>query len=92
MLACQYILMTLRADRTTPLGTTINQYLRKEVELHDRAAHLLFSANRWELRSAPRGPDGGHTDGGPAVLTGPRDAVGGAAAWAGVDCFFDANA
>ena len=40
-------------DRTTPLGEIINKYLRKEMELDDRAAHLLFSANRWELRCVP---------------------------------------
>ena len=27
----------------------IDKYLRKEIELDDHAAHLLFSANRWEL-------------------------------------------
>ncbi|EDQ92738.1 uncharacterized protein MONBRDRAFT_13883 [Monosiga brevicollis MX1] len=37
-------------DRTTQIGSLINQYLRKEIELPDKAAHLLFSANRWELR------------------------------------------
>jgi dTMP kinase len=42
--------VSLYADRTTPLGEIINKYLRKEMELDDRAAHLLFSANRWELR------------------------------------------
>jgi dTMP kinase len=27
----------------------IDSYLRSEAELDDRAIHLLFSANRWEL-------------------------------------------
>jgi dTMP kinase len=36
-------------DRTTPTGKLIDAYLRKEVEMDDRAVHLLFSANRWEL-------------------------------------------
>ncbi|KAI0039623.1 thymidylate kinase [Auriscalpium vulgare] len=36
-------------DRTTPIGQMIDAYLRSEAELDDRAVHLLFSANRWEL-------------------------------------------
>lgn len=37
-------------DRTTPIGQLINKYLtEKNFELPDQAAHLLFSANRWEL-------------------------------------------
>eukprot|EP00049_Salpingoeca_infusionum_P012490 m.228778 g.228778 ORF g.228778 m.228778 type:complete len:649 (+) comp15194_c0_seq2:65-2011(+) len=36
-------------ERSTAIGGIIDQYLKKQVELHDRAAHLLFSANRWEL-------------------------------------------
>jgi dTMP kinase len=36
------------ADRTTPIGAVINKYLAKEIEMDDRAIHLLFSANRWE--------------------------------------------
>lgn len=36
-------------DRTTPVGNVINQYLRKTIEIPDKAIHLLFSANRWEL-------------------------------------------
>ncbi|KAK9450959.1 P-loop containing nucleoside triphosphate hydrolase protein [Limtongia smithiae] len=38
-------------DRTTNIGKTINSYLSCGTELDDRAVHLLFSANRWELRS-----------------------------------------
>ncbi|KAJ7086442.1 thymidylate kinase [Mycena belliarum] len=36
-------------DRTTPIGQMIDSYLRSQSELDDRAIHLLFSANRWEL-------------------------------------------
>ncbi|KAI0031444.1 thymidylate kinase [Vararia minispora EC-137] len=36
-------------DRATPIGKMIDAYLRSESELDDRAVHLLFSANRWEL-------------------------------------------
>lgn len=39
-------------DRTTPIGKMIDAYLRSENELDDRAIHLLFSANRWELASS----------------------------------------
>ncbi|PPR03919.1 hypothetical protein CVT24_008104 [Panaeolus cyanescens] len=38
-------------DRTTPIGQMIDSYLRSASELDDRAIHLLFSANRWELAS-----------------------------------------
>lgn len=41
-------------DRSTPLGEVINKFLRKEIELTDKAAHLLFSANRWELEQTIR--------------------------------------
>ncbi|KAI5955574.1 CDC8 [Candida theae] len=37
-------------DRSTSIGKLINEYLtNKEFQLSDQAAHLLFSANRWEL-------------------------------------------
>jgi len=36
-------------DRSTPIGSIINDYLSKAIELPDRSVHLLFSANRWEL-------------------------------------------
>lgn len=37
-------------DRSTRIGTIINQYLTDgDFSLSDQAAHLLFSANRWEL-------------------------------------------
>lgn len=35
-------------DRTTAVGSLINQYLMGGADLDDRAIHLLFSANRWE--------------------------------------------
>ncbi|KAK7033018.1 thymidylate kinase [Favolaschia claudopus] len=38
-------------DRTTAIGQMIDSYLRSQSELDDRAIHLLFSANRWELAS-----------------------------------------
>jgi dTMP kinase len=39
-------------ERNTEIGKLINQYLTdKSFELSDQAAHLLFSANRWELVS-----------------------------------------
>ncbi|KAF4611258.1 hypothetical protein D9613_006594 [Agrocybe pediades] len=38
-------------DRTTTIGQMIDSYLRSASELDDRAVHLLFSANRWELAS-----------------------------------------
>ncbi|KAJ8585933.1 hypothetical protein M405DRAFT_864999 [Rhizopogon salebrosus TDB-379] len=39
-------------DRTTSIGKMIDAYLRSESDLDDRAIHLLFSANRWELACA----------------------------------------
>lgn len=36
-------------DRTTVTGKLIAEYLTNKTELNDRAIHLLFSANRWEL-------------------------------------------
>ncbi|KII87130.1 hypothetical protein PLICRDRAFT_42787 [Plicaturopsis crispa FD-325 SS-3] len=38
-------------DRTTAIGQMIDAYLCSQSELDDRAVHLLFSANRWELAS-----------------------------------------
>ncbi|KAA8897775.1 hypothetical protein TRICI_006652 [Trichomonascus ciferrii] len=36
-------------DRTTAIGSTINNYLQNtDTQLSDEAIHLLFSANRWE--------------------------------------------
>ncbi|KAH8116252.1 thymidylate kinase [Phellopilus nigrolimitatus] len=39
-------------DRTTPIGKMIDAYLRSESDVDDRAIHLLFSANRWELATS----------------------------------------
>ncbi|ODV77926.1 thymidylate kinase [Suhomyces tanzawaensis NRRL Y-17324] len=37
-------------DRSTPIGALINKYLTdSSFQLDDHSAHLLFSANRWEL-------------------------------------------
>ncbi|XP_021923658.1 thymidylate kinase isoform X2 [Zootermopsis nevadensis] len=35
-------------DRNTAIGGLINDYLKKNIDLTDKAIHLLFSANRWE--------------------------------------------
>lgn len=35
-------------DRSTAIGQSINAYLTSNVNMDDRAIHLLFSANRWE--------------------------------------------
>jgi dTMP kinase len=35
-------------DRTTAIGGLIDSYLKRGVDLDDRALHLLYSANRWE--------------------------------------------
>jgi len=37
-------------DRTTWIGSAINEYLTTKVDLADQAVHLLFSANRQEKR------------------------------------------
>lgn len=37
-------------DRSTQIGRVINEYLSNGIELNDHSIHLLFSANRWELR------------------------------------------
>lgn len=36
-------------NRKTPIGTAIDLYLRRQLELPDEAVHRLFSANRWEM-------------------------------------------
>mmetsp|Transcript_27950 Transcript_27950/g.90125 ORF Transcript_27950/g.90125 Transcript_27950/m.90125 type:complete len:218 (-) Transcript_27950:330-983(-) len=38
-------------ERSTAIGGVIDGYLKREVDLDDRAVHLLFSANRWETQS-----------------------------------------
>ncbi|XP_012228542.1 thymidylate kinase [Linepithema humile] len=37
-------------NRKTPVGTILNSFLSKEINLPPEAAHLLFSANRWECK------------------------------------------
>lgn len=37
-------------ERTWPTGKLINSYLTKEIDMPAEAIHLLFSANRWELK------------------------------------------
>ncbi|CAG2108653.1 unnamed protein product [Medioppia subpectinata] len=37
-------------NRLTPIGQMISQYLKGGQQLDDRVIHLLFSANRWEMR------------------------------------------
>ncbi|KAK9494105.1 thymidylate kinase-domain-containing protein [Lipomyces doorenjongii] len=39
-------------DRSTQIGQAINAYLVSQTHLPDHAIHLLFSANRWELRES----------------------------------------
>ncbi|XP_065055728.1 thymidylate kinase-like isoform X2 [Rhopilema esculentum] len=36
-------------ERKTVIGGAIGDYLQKKNEMEDHAAHLLFSANRWEF-------------------------------------------
>ena len=36
-------------DRTTVIGKIISDYLQKKVDIPDKAVHLLYTANRWEL-------------------------------------------
>lgn len=38
------------ADRSTAIGKTIDSYLQGKSEIDDHAIHLMFSANRWEMR------------------------------------------
>ena len=50
LLSLSVAAMALRfPDRTTPTGLLIDQYLQSNNNLDDRAIHLLFSANRWEV-------------------------------------------
>ena len=36
-------------NRETDIGSLIDKYLKNEIKMSDRAIHLLFSANRWEI-------------------------------------------
>lgn len=40
------------ADRKTPVGAVLNGFLSKEINIPPEAAHLLFSANRWECKES----------------------------------------
>lgn len=51
MSGCEVELMKFPC-RSTPIGRIIDQYLRKEIELEDGVAHLLFVANRREWKAA----------------------------------------
>lgn len=37
-------------NRKTPVGSILNSFLLKEINVPPEAAHLLFSANRWECK------------------------------------------
>ncbi|XP_022197194.2 thymidylate kinase-like [Nilaparvata lugens] len=45
-ISCEYMNFP---DRSLITGKAINDYLLKKTELPDKAVHMLFSANRWEL-------------------------------------------
>ncbi|EZG69393.1 thymidylate kinase [Gregarina niphandrodes] len=38
-------------DRTTEIGHCIDQYLKSKSDISHKAAHLLYSANRWEKQT-----------------------------------------
>jgi len=37
-------------DRETPIGKLIDAFLKRDIEMPAEAIHLIFSANRWELK------------------------------------------
>ncbi len=41
-------------DRSTPIGKSIDAYLKGEAQQEDHVIHLLFSANRWEAAAQIR--------------------------------------
>ena len=41
-------------DRTTPIGKSIDAYLKGESSIEDHVIHLLFAANRWEAAARIR--------------------------------------
>lgn len=41
-------------DRSTPIGESIDAYLKGQAHQDDHVIHLLFSANRWEAASQMR--------------------------------------
>ncbi|KAE8752337.1 hypothetical protein FOCC_FOCC000809, partial [Frankliniella occidentalis] len=44
---CEYMSFP---DRHTEVGKIIDKYLKREIEVENEVIHLLFSANRWELK------------------------------------------
>lgn len=49
-IACELVKFPMRES---PIGLVINRYLtERDFELSNEAAHLLFSANRWELAAS----------------------------------------
>ncbi|KAL9613282.1 MAG: hypothetical protein Q9167_002191 [Letrouitia subvulpina] len=42
------------SDRSTPIGRSIDRYLKGDLQQEDHVIHLLFSANRWEAASQMR--------------------------------------
>ncbi|KAL8703238.1 MAG: hypothetical protein Q9201_003571 [Fulgogasparrea decipioides] len=44
----------VRIDRSTPIGKSIDSYLKGETQQEDHVIHLLFSANRWEAAAQIR--------------------------------------
>lgn len=50
MIAFKKIFHFIFTDRKTPIGSILNSFLSKEINLPPEAAHLLFSANRWECK------------------------------------------
>lgn len=44
------LIIASRTERTTETGKIINAYLTNQKELEDHVIHLLYSANRWEVR------------------------------------------
>lgn len=41
-------------NRSTQIGTLIDNYLQRKVDFDDHTIHLLFSANRWECMESMR--------------------------------------
>ncbi|MCJ1434254.1 Thymidylate kinase [Xylographa pallens] len=41
-------------DRSTPIGTSIDAYLKGQTTIEDHVIHLLFLANRWEAAAQIR--------------------------------------
>lgn len=46
----KFLLYSSFADRKTLVGTILNSFLSKQINVPPEAAHLLFSANRWECK------------------------------------------